>query len=317
MKYKIIVVRIFISGIALLPINIFSQELALADSPSNNIENNDKQNFHLENSAGGVNFYKKQKPAPPWFVRRFKATAGMFVAVNGTKIKVGANDDSFGTEIDFEDDLGFKKTTSTFFGNFQWRASRRSRFDLGYFRLDRSTGHILQKDIEFGDHTYPVNASVNSYFKIDMYLFSYGYAFLLKPKYELGLMVGTHVLATDVGISLANETSQQNYKDRFEFTAPLPDIGIWGGYSFANRFVVNGNLNYLSAKSNNNRMEIFSYNLAIMYQLLPDLDASFGYSGMNFTAEVVKNRLDGYVKWGYNGPLLTLSYAIGKKRPFQ
>lgn len=307
-----VITRTVSLGILFLPGITVSQEIAAILSPSYDQLEYRAGDFSLENQIDDLSLYEKQKPLPPWFVRRFKVTAGLFIPVNGTKIKVGSNDESFGTEIDLEDNLGFRKTTTTFLGNFQWRASRRSRFDLGYFHLDRSTTYQLQKEIEFGDHIYPVNATVNSSFKSDMYLFSYGYAFFLKPKYELGLMIGTHTLGTDIEINLVGETSQASYNDKFNFTAPLPDIGIWGGYSFADKFVVNGNLNYFYIEINDFKGKIVSYNLAVMYQALPELDIALGYSGMNFTVDVVKNRLDGYLKWGYNGPLFTVSYTFGK-----
>lgn len=316
MNSKVIIIRILILGSILLPGISFAQEFATENAVESLQNSNDKDGLSSPNQADDLYLYKKTKAAPPWFVRRIKAAAGVFIPVNDTKISVGSNDDSFGTEIDFEDNLGFKETTTTFLGNFQWRAARRSRFDLGYFNLNRNQTYQLQKEIEFGDHTYPVNSTVNSYFKINMYLFSYGYAFFLKPKYELGLTIGTHTLGTDIGINLISETDQAGYNDKFNFTAPLPDFGIWGGYSFAEKFVLNGNLNYFSLKVNNFKGEIFSYNAAVMYQALPDLDISLGYSGMNFTVDVVKNNKDGYLKWGYNGPLLTVSYAFGKKNPF-
>jgi hypothetical protein len=319
MKCKVRIAQVFIPTALLLSGMCFAQkdETALISVVTEKHIENKESNLSTERDFEDLNLSKKIKPSPPWFVRRLKVSAGLFIPVNGTKIEVGSRDDSFGTEIDFEDDLGFQKTSTTFLGSLQWRASRRSRFDLGYFYLDRSTTHQLQKTIEFGDHTYPVNATVHSYFKINMYLFSYGYAFFLKPKYELGLMIGTHTLATDIGIDLVGETAQASYKDKFNFTAPLPDLGIWGGYSFADKFVLNGNLNYFSLKVNDFKGKIVSYNVSVMYQVLPDLDIALGYSGMNFTVDVVKNRLDGYLKWGYNGPSLTASYAFGKKKPFE
>ena len=76
-------------------------------------------------SASGLRA-QHTKPSPPWWVERFKVTAGMFFPVNNTSVKVGSPDGEFGTTIDFEDNLGFSKHTFTFLGDFQWRASRRS-----------------------------------------------------------------------------------------------------------------------------------------------------------------------------------------------
>ncbi|WP_431242135.1 hypothetical protein ACQ9BO_19705 [Flavobacterium sp. P21] len=46
----------------------------------------------------------------PWHARRFKFTAGAFFPVNNTQVEVGSNNGNFGNMIDFEKDLGFKKT---------------------------------------------------------------------------------------------------------------------------------------------------------------------------------------------------------------
>lgn len=309
--------RLFILWILLMPLKIFSQDSADSSVQSGYAAGHlEKDSFTIGNVVDELNLYKRPKPTPPWFVRRFKSTAGAFFPVNNTKIEIGNSDGSRGTEIDFEDDLGFKKSTVTFMGNFQWRASRRSRFDLGFFHLDRTTSRQLQKTIEFGDHTYPVNATVSSYFKVDIYQFSYGYAFLLGPKYELGLQLGIHTLSTGVGIGLAGQTAGVSYNDDFDFTAPLPDIGIWGGYAFTEKLALNGNVNYFSIKVNDFTGKIVSYNLSLMYQIIPDLSMALGYTGMNFTVDVVKTNMDGYLKWGYNGPTITASYSFGKRKPF-
>lgn len=318
MKVSITFKSILILWIVCIPGKSFSQDTADSSARFGYITAQDgNDSISLANGSDDLNLYKRPKPTPPWFVRRFKLTAGVFFPVNNTKIEVGNSDGSRGTQIDFEDDLGFKKSTTTFLGNFQWRASRRSRFDLGYFHLDRNTSRTLQKTIEFGDHTYPVNATVSSYFKVDIYQFSYGYAFLLGPKYELGLQLGIHTLGTAVGINLIGETAGVGYNDKFDFTAPLPDIGIWGGYAFTDKLALNGNVNYFSIKVNDFDGKIVSYNLSLMYQVIPDLSFALGYSGMNFTVDVVKDKMEGFLKWGYNGPTLTASYSFGKRRPFE
>jgi hypothetical protein len=54
-----------------------------------------------------------------------------------------------------------------------------------------------------------------------------------------------------------------------------------------------------------------------MYHVLPDLSLALGYTGMNFTVDVVKTKMEGFLKWGYNGPTITASYCFGKPRPFE
>lgn len=313
MKPKNFSNTVLVIGLILAQNLTFSQHTAdLTDSSISSSANP----FSVENNTEDY-LYKRPKPVPPWFARRLKVSAGLFIPVNNTKIEVGSQNGEFGTTVDFEDDLGFRKSSSTFLADIQWRASRRSRFDLSFFHLERTTSYQLKKEIEFGDHVYPVDASVNSFFENTIYRFSYGYALLLDPKYELGLMIGAHILRSNVGISLVGATAELGYKDDFDFTAPLPDVGIWGGYAFTDKLALTGNVSYLSLKINDISGKIISYNLSVMYEVLPNFDVAVGYTGLNFNVDVEKERLQGYFKWGYNGPSLTVSYSFGKKKPFE
>src|SRR4051812_9989965 len=49
----------------------------------------------------------------PWFVERFKISAGFFVPISNTSIEVSNKQGNNGTDIDFEDDLGFKRSAET------------------------------------------------------------------------------------------------------------------------------------------------------------------------------------------------------------
>src|SRR5664279_3593417 len=121
------------------------------------------------------------KLVAPWWVEKFRLSAGFFESITNTTIQVGLNGAANGTDINFQKDLGLGANFSTFLTNFQWRLSRRSRVSLGYFNMKRSATHTLQKDITFDSTTYPVNSSVNSYFNTAIYQFSYGYAIIEKP----------------------------------------------------------------------------------------------------------------------------------------
>ena len=254
---------------------------------------------------------KKIKPVPPWWVERFHISAGLFVPVNNTVVEVGNESGSFGTTIDFENDLGFTKSTSTFLGGVQWRASRRSKFELDYFHLSRNSTHTLQKEIEFKDSTYHVNTTVNAFFKTDIYQFSYGYALFLNPRYEAGLAIGAHIARINAGIGLS---SGAGVETDFDFTAPLPDLGVWGGYAINKRWAVNAAFNYLSLTIGDIRGRILSYNARVTYGILKNLSASLGYTGLNFKVDVTKDHFKGYFKWGYSGPALTVNYAFGKNK---
>ena len=248
----------------------------------------------------------------PWHNRRFKVSAGGFFPVNNTVVKVEGNNGNIGTEIDLENDLGFSKSTASFLGTFDWRISKRSRLGFEYFVLDRTATKTLQRDINFGDHTYPVDGRVQGTFNVQIARIAYGYAILSKPKYQAGLLIGAHVLFADLGLRLEANTQSLEYRDSFDFTAPLPDVGIWGEFVLGKRWGLYANVNYLAIKIDETDGRIISYNLSVLYNVVQNFSLTAGYTGLNFRIDTIQDRLNGFLKWGYNGPTITAVYTFGK-----
>ena len=249
----------------------------------------------------------------PWFIERFKISAGFLIPLSNTSIEVSNRNGDAGTSIDFEEDLGLKRGTETFSADFQWRASRRSRFDLSFYRLNRSVTHTIDKDIHYSDSTYRANATLNGFFNTDIYRFSYGYALFAKPKYELGVMIGAHVVRANVGVGLYTPNTSVTRTDDFGVTAPLPNFGIWGGYVFNDRWALNGEIDWLSLTVGDIQGRILAYNISFIYKILNNLTASAGYTGLNCRVDVTKTDRTGTLKWGNNGPALTVAFSFGRR----
>ena len=78
------------------------------------------------------------------------------------------------------------------------------------------------------------NTTVNAFTNTAIFQFSYGYAFFLNPRYEAGLAIGAHIVGSKAGMGLTSNGGSASRETDFDFTAPLPDIGIWGGYGLIN-----------------------------------------------------------------------------------
>jgi hypothetical protein len=249
----------------------------------------------------------------PWFVERFKIAAGLFVPINNTNIQVSNTSGNIGTDINFESDLGFKRSLGTILADFQWRSSRRSRFDLSFCIVDRNSTYTLKKDITFGNDVYHLNTSVNAFVNTNIYRFSYGYAVLEEPKYEAGLMIGTHIVTADVGMGINGANINATVHDAFNVTAPLPDLGIWGGYAFSPRWAVNAEFGYLGLTVDNITGRILEANAVVIFKIIRNLDVALGYTGLNFKVNATKEKFSGNLMWGYNGPSLTAMFSFGHR----
>jgi len=54
----------------------------------------------------------------------------------------------------------------------------------------------------------------------------------------LGLSIGAHIVDVDVTVGVRANNVGIEKKDNFNVAAPVPDFGIWGGYSLNNRFTL-------------------------------------------------------------------------------
>ena len=253
------------------------------------------------------------KKMAPWYVEKFSLTAGFFLPANNTDVQVGIKGSILGTDIDLENDLGFNKYQPTFLADIQWRISRKSRVMFNYYNIPRSSTHTIQKELVFHDYTYQVNATVSSFFNTTIYQLSYGYAILTKPDYEVGLQLGAHLVGASAGVSLVGSGAGVSSSNEFGFTAPLPDLGIWGGYAFGNRTAINGYADYLSLTIGSVTGSIFAYDLVFVYKLMDHLVTTLGLTGLNFNVSATKKDVEGNFKWGYNGFALGVGYSFGKK----
>jgi hypothetical protein len=300
----------FIALLLLYPSCIYAQETP-AQAKETNTPAGDSTSVKSIGQAPNADM--SHKMVAPWFVERFKISAGFFLPLSNTKIEVDNHNGGDGSVIDFEDDLGLNTATETLLADFQWRASRRSRFDLSFYRLNRSATKIIDKEINFADSTYGIKSDVKGFFNTDIYRFSYGYALIAKPKYELGLTIGAHVVRANVGIGLNTSNGSRSANTDFGVTAPLPNFGVWGGYAFSDRFALNGEFDWLSIAVGDIEGRILAYNISFLYEIVKNLHVTVGYTGLNCRVDVTKTERSANLKWGNNGPSITAAFTFGRR----
>lgn len=242
----------------------------------------------------------------PWTVHRFNFKAGGFFPINNTTIRVDGKR-GHGTDIDLEK-FGMPRHTPTLLFGFNGRFGNHNRVDFNYYRLHRHAEKTLEKEIDFGEHTYPIDANVYGYFNTDVYRVSYGYSFFSNKKFDIGANIGFHVLAFDLGMSTTGNTLELSYEDDFGITAPLPNFGIWGTYAISSKFAITTEVDYLSVKIDNIKGKIIATDIAMQYKLLEHFNVNLGYTGLWVNVDASKKGFEGDLSWGYSGPSVGIVY---------
>lgn len=245
---------------------------------------------------------------------KFQIQAGIFMPFSNTQMQIGNDKGNLGTDIDLENDLGFNTQSFAAFGAFEWRISRRSRLNLSYFYLGRSSSYTLEKEIHFRDEVYPVSANIKASSNTHIGRLTYSYAIFSKPQYEAGLLIGSHVVDAKMIIALNASVGSVEYEDNFKLTAPLPDIGVFGSVHITDKLSFLADVSYLPVKVSNVKINILTYNAMFKYQAYRNLGLSLSYTGLNFNINIDGDPLNGYLKWGYQGPSLTATYSFGSTR---
>jgi hypothetical protein len=125
-------------------------------------------------------------------------------------------------------------------------------------------------------------------------------------------MVGLHIVKVNTGMGVSGSVNASGTQD-FGVTAPLPDFGIWGGYTFSPKWAFQGEFGYLDIQIGNINGRINTYNFAATYKASEKFRFTLGYAGLNCKVDVTRSYASGTLKWGYNGPAFTAIYSFGKK----
>ena len=168
---------------------------------------------------------------------------GFFLSTDINVRLDGEETNQVGDEIDYDDTFGV--------GDFErfrldamWRIKGKHSVRGTYFSNDRSASNELSRDINFGDETYPVGATVSARSKLEVLQLSYDYVFKRKENYELAAGIGVHMLDISLGldatVTAAGGSAQRELSERGATAAPLPTLGFRGVWRLPHNFYAHG-----------------------------------------------------------------------------
>lgn len=244
-------------------------------------------------------------PGHPALQDRFWLGAGAFFPQTNTQASLTSNRTGVGTTIDLEQtmDLERSKTVPTFVG--RWRIGERWRIDAEYFQLNRSSERVVDRDITWGDQTFPLNASVATKFDFSDLRVSAGYSFFRRQDKELGVGLGLHMAAYDISLSGANGGTQGE-----DVLAPLPVLSIYGQFALTETWAVGARLDRFSLSYDKFEGSLTSLALDLLYQPFRHVGFGAGYRALAIRAEVEGDNATLRLRQTFQGPLLFMNASF-------
>jgi hypothetical protein len=212
----------------------------------------------------------------------FIGLGAFYAAKVNTTAQLNSQTLGVGTSVDFQNTLGMPDTAWGPDAEFRWRMSEHWRLEVNYFWIGQTGGKTLDRDIQWGDVVYPINAQVNSKMGFSDLRTSVGYSFYKTSDKELGIGLGLHVLAWQASIGTPSQGTEGG-----NVLAPLPVISIYGGFALNEQWSVNARLDEFSLTYEQYHGGITVLGLNLLYQPFRHLGFGVGYTGifLNFSAD--------------------------------
>ena len=179
--------------------------------------------------------------------RGFGYLGGFFVTNVDTTVGVFSNDVPLGARVSLTQDLGFGDSETVPRATLGWRFGERHLLLGGWYNLERGNRKTLDTAIPLPPgEEFPIGATVNSTFDVDLYKLQYTWLFHRDSKVSLGLGAGLFI----AGITFEIEGEGTFNAQRFDtsVTAPLPVAGMRLSYHVTPRANVTATADWFFVK---------------------------------------------------------------------
>jgi hypothetical protein len=177
-------------------------------------------------------------------VDRWEINLGGIFLGSSTDITLYSNVLGQGTTISLEDDLGFESSPTSIHINAAYLIGRRHQVSVGYFQLPRDTTHQISFDLEWGDETFPVDATVTGYF--DTTFLEFGYDFWLVTKERTALSIGLSLTWASLEAGLGVEGVDGSVGADLNSSVPVPTLAVKLRQHLVHRLNLNVGLGYMT-----------------------------------------------------------------------
>jgi hypothetical protein len=221
---------------------------------------------------------------------RWKIRGGAFFVLDAeSEVRLDQRNGILGTSIDFDRDLAMDTSNTVPRIDGYYRFNKHHRINLGWYDFDRRGTKVIDREIRFGDASFPINAPIDSFFDIQSFQVSYQYSFYNVDKVELGVSLGVHFTDVDIGLS----TEVGNTEESADTLAPLAMLGAHLRYSITPRFDVLGQWKFFALDIGDYKGYWTDNSLLLEHRTFKHVGFGGGVNAFNFDLEAKDDKFLG------------------------
>jgi hypothetical protein len=232
---------------------------------------------------------------------RWSIQVGLYTPNVSTTAHLNSSSGLVGTEVNFEEDLGYAERSDMPAVLASVRLGERWRIEAEYLSLKRDNSHTVSRTVNWGDNTYTIGTTVTSEFSSDIFRLSGGYSFVRDAEREFGVAFGLHTTDFTMALSASGIGGSTG-----EALAPLPTIGFYGAYAPTPKWLVSGRVDIFSLAYEQYDGSLINATLGVDYRIWRNFGLGAAWRYIDYDLEVTETKLNGGINYRFNGPLLYL-----------
>jgi hypothetical protein len=217
-----------------------------------------------------------------------------------------------GTTISLEDDLDLSDRKGTPYLDLGMRLGENWRIEFEYYQLNRSATRTITRQIDWGDTSFPIGATLNATFDSTIYRLTGGWSFVKSQQAEAGVSFGLHV--TDFKTQLTGQGTgplglgfQREAHDQL---VPLPTLGLYGTYMATPQLALRGRVDYLSLAYQDYDGRLINWMGMLDWRFTKNFGAGVGYRYVDYRVSATKTNFNGEVQYKFKGPTLFVNLGF-------
>lgn len=211
-----------------------------------------------------------------------------------------------GADLDMEKALGLDQSSLIARFDARWAINRDHWLEFSYYDIDRNGSKDIPEDIQVGDVVIPAGP-VHTGFDTQVGKIAYRYNFVTDPRTVIGASFGFHVMKINTEI----QSESINVHETFKVTAPLPLLGIHGGYALSEKWRLSADAQFLQFDIGAYRGVVTDTRLTLDHDTFKNFGWGIGLNSFRVDGRVEGNGdLTSRLGYGYQGLMVYLRFML-------